>query len=111
MSDRITYAQAFADHSRIWEELGVAYDMTGGYVDSKDLKRLLDSPTKTTAKCCLMDQIRYWFQVGPEDGDFSPRTWESVELPRLLAAHPWLAEIAERYGAIDRDGELGGDDA
>lgn len=60
---KISYEQAYSD----WEYLfsiGCAYDMTGGYVDQEDLKKLLKSPTKKTARDCLVNQIIYWFQVG-----------------------------------------------
>ena len=62
----IGYSQARSDHEYLWKTYGPAQDMTGGYVDSDDLDRLLICPTKTTARNCYCDQIRYWFQVGPD---------------------------------------------
>jgi hypothetical protein len=35
-------------------------------VDQDDLKRLLKSPSKATAKYCLNRQMEYWFQTGPD---------------------------------------------
>lgn len=54
----MTYEQAYND----WKYLcgiGPADDMTGGYQDQNDLKRLLDNPIKYTAKKCLCSQINY----------------------------------------------------
>ena len=83
----VTYEQARTDHEYLWNTYEDAYDMTGGYVDSKDLDRLLKSPTKRTARECYIDQIVYWFGVGPDEslplGD-----WRN---------DPVVAEIAERY--------------
>ena len=87
---RTTYEQALADHSYLWSTYGPAYDMTGGYVDSDDLDKLLKRPTKSTARECLESQIRYWFDVGSEDAD----------APAILrATDPKIREIANRYGA------------
>ncbi len=61
---RITYEQAKSDHAYLWS-IGRALDMTG-YVDQGDLKKLLDNPTKSTAKDCFIRRIAYWFQEGPE---------------------------------------------
>jgi len=90
----MTYEQALSDWKALWA-VGPAYDMTGGYVDQDDLDALLKSPNKRTAKNCLMSQIAYWFQVGPDSGvDFSGRrTAEEV-----LADNPHLYEIALRHG-------------
>lgn len=85
---KVTYEQAYADHSYLWETYGAADDMTGGYVDQEDLTRLLKSPTKATARDCLVSQITYWFQTGPDKG-----------LPTPIDRNdPVLIEIAERYG-------------
>lgn len=91
MSRRLTYAQARADHEYLWNTYGPALDMTGGYVDSEDLDRLLRSPTKSTARACYVDQIEYWFDVGPEDKD--PDTWRR---------DPKVREIAERHNTTTR---------
>lgn len=83
----VSHKQAFADHSYLWETYGPANDMTGGYVDQDDLARLLRSPTKATARDCLVEQIIYWFQVGPD----------SVGHPRINPSDPMLIDITERY--------------
>lgn len=66
---KVSYMQARADHEYLWSTYGPADDMTGGYVDQDDLDRLLKKPTEATARDCYADQIRYWFQRGPEVGD------------------------------------------
>lgn len=80
-----TYEQALADHTYLWETYGPAQDMTGGYVDQDDLAKLLRSPTKATARDCLVDQIIYWFSVGPES---------DCERPD---GDPFVEDIADRY--------------
>lgn len=90
----MTYEQALSDHKYLWS-IGEADDMTGGYVDQEDLRKLLLSPTKTTARDCLCSQIDYWFSVGP---DIQKAIGGSVaELIRLDAK---VREIAERHGKI-----------
>lgn len=79
-----SYDQAFKDWDYLWTTYGEAHDMTGGYVDQDDLKKLLRSPTKATAASCLISQIGYWFSVGP-DG-LHPDPEDAI-----------LCEIAERY--------------
>lgn len=80
----ISYAQAFVDHLYLWTQYGPAHDMTGGYVDQEDLWKLLRSPNKATARDCLVDQINYWFDVGPDGLKPDPSDLT-------------LQEIAERY--------------
>jgi hypothetical protein len=63
---KISYEQAMDDHTYLWEEYAAASDMTGGYVDSEDLTRMLRNPTKAMARKCLIDQIEFWFQNGPD---------------------------------------------
>lgn len=88
----ITYQQARADHEYLWG-LGSACDMTGGYVDSEDLKRLLKSPSEATARKCYCDQIDYWFTVGPDTLYGSATNHGGI---------PWddpkVREIAARHG-------------
>ena len=86
----ITYEQARADHEYLWETYGPANDMTGGYVDQDDLRRLMQSPTKATARKCYVDQIEHWFSGGPEDD--APNGWQ---------ADPTVAEIASRHDRLD----------
>ncbi len=87
---RMTYEQAYEDHCYLWA-IDDAMDMTGGYVDQKDLALLLKSPTKATAKACLCSQIRYWFAMGIEGR-------ESVE--SIMARDEEVYRIAERHGVI-----------
>ena len=89
----MTYAEARADYEYLFEKIGEAYDMTGGYVvEATDVPRLLNSPTKHTAKKVFRDRIEYWFHVGPDE--------------ELALAHDWrndpkVRRIAERYGMTD----------
>lgn len=92
---RHTYEQAFADHSYLWETYGAAADMTGAYVDQEDLAKLLRCPSKTTARQCLVEQIKYWFEAGTDDRVHNPIDWND----------PKLSEIAERYDAALSHGE------
>ena len=62
----MNHAQAYADRQYLWSTYGPAEDMTGGYVDQEDLERLLANPTRTVATDCLVRQIQYWFDVGPD---------------------------------------------
>lgn len=87
----VTYDQAYADHQYLWHVHGPAADMTGGYVDQQDLAQLLRSPSKATARRCLISQIEYWFQVGTDLG----------VVPRIVAScDPMVREIADRYQII-----------
>lgn len=85
------YDQAMEDWKYLWA-IAPADDMTGGYVDQEDLSKLLRNPTKRTATACLLDQIRYWFQVGPSRED---RCGSYAE---LVGEHPELIAIYERHG-------------
>ena len=87
MCRRISYEQAREDREYLWS-ISPAYDMTGGYVDQDDLQRLLENPTKATARDCYRRQINYWFERGPQEGD------RSGEIPWYDAR---VVEIAERH--------------
>ncbi len=89
---RHTYEQVYADHSYLWA-IDEADDMTGGYVDSEDLDRLLKSPSKTTARNLLIRQIDYWFSAGTEGGGMK-------QVEELLKTDDRVREIAERYLCI-----------
>jgi len=69
--------------------------MTGGYVDSHDLDKMLKTPTRKMAESCLYSQLIYWFQVGTEDmgGDYSGKM--PIE---LVSYFPRIRDIAEDYG-------------
>lgn len=64
---KVTYEQARADHEYLWK-ISPAHDMTGAYEDQSDLARLLQSPSKATARDIYVDQIEYWFSAGPGEG-------------------------------------------
>lgn len=88
---KVSYEQARKDHEYLWA-IGSAEDMTGAYVDQKDLAELLRNPTKATARDCYVNQIEYWLHAGPD----REKTASSVS--DLIASDPMIAEIAERYG-------------
>ncbi|MBS3648776.1 hypothetical protein KEU06_09180 [Pseudaminobacter sp. 19-2017] len=90
---RHTYEQARTDHEYLWA-YGPANDMTGGYVDQTDLAKLLKKPTKTTARNCYIDQIEYWFQVGPD------RNFQGMSKELIIETDPAVREIGERYGCL-----------
>ena len=78
----ITYEQAYEDRQYLWNTYGAA---AGAYVDQEDLEALFRSPTKVTARRCLINQIAYWFQTGPEDAS------------RVDRNDPVLLQIKDRY--------------
>lgn len=88
-----TYDEVKKQHDLLWS-FGAASDMTGGYVDQNDLNKLLSNPSKKTAKHCMENQIRYWLQVGTEDG-------ELVDRDRLIEENEDVRKIAIDYGFID----------
>lgn len=88
----MTYEQARKDWEFLWG-IDEAFDMTGGYVDQEDLRRLLLNPSKKTAKECFVRQIEYWFSVGPE---MKP----SFGVSNNLEKYPQTREIAERHNVI-----------
>lgn len=89
-----TYDEVRKDWETLWA-INPAYDMTGGYVDQYDLDKLLKSPTKTIAKECMLDQMRYWFHVGP-DVQTSPRK-SREKLEHLLRHSPEVVAIKQKY--------------
>ena len=91
----IPYEQAFKDHQYLWTTYGPASDMTGGYVDSDDLAKLLAKPTRATARDCLVTQIAYWFHVGPEEVGRNRRVLLDISRDTMVAA------IADTYGVMD----------
>ena len=86
----VTYEQARKDHEYLWS-IGPAHDMTGAYVDQEDLQRLLESPTKSTARDCYVSQILFWFHNGPDDmADKGEVPWHDAR----------VVEIAQRHGVM-----------
>lgn len=94
---RITYEQALNDWKILFEGIGPANDMTGGYVDQNDLGKLLKKPTKTTARKCLVAQINYWFEVGVESSK-GTTIGDTALVDELIETRDDIREIAERYG-------------
>ena len=103
----VSYKQAFSDWSYLWNEYGPADDMTGGYVDQDDLASLLRNPSKTTARDCLVRQIGYWFQVGP---DYMSRQPASVWDPHQEDVLAPFRELYNKFGgktyALTIDGDV-----
>lgn len=88
---KLTYAQARADHEYLWKTYGPASDMTGGYVDSDDLKKLLENPTKATARDCYAAQVTRWLTVGPETHGV-PDGWQNDPKVREIAIRHWAED-------------------
>lgn len=86
----MTYDEVFKDWSYLFDEIGAAYDMTGGYVDSEDLDKMLKSPNKKTAKECMINQIVYWLDVGTEQDGLHSAS-------KYINSDDRVNEINERY--------------
>ena len=87
------YEEVYEDWFYLFENIAVANDMTGGYEDAYDLNALLKSPTKATAKRCLLRQIDYWFTAGIEFND--KHCGKTVF--DLIDEYPKIKDIAEKY--------------
>lgn len=85
-----SYDQVRADWEKLWS-IDSAHDMTGGYVDSEDLERMLKTPTKKMAASCMTRQIDHWFSVGTESCGPSEH---------FINSDSEVRDIAERYGHI-----------
>jgi hypothetical protein len=72
----MSYEEVYTDWKYLWD-IAPVNDMTGGYVDQEDLKRMLKSPSKKTAVYCLKRQMEYWFHAGP-DGYECGRDYEQL---------------------------------
>lgn len=88
------YEEIKEDWEYLWA-IGPANDMTGGYVDQEDLQKLLDNPTKATAKICLKNQMEYWFSVGVEPKHRYSNTGDDPHI--YEDKYPRIREIAEKY--------------
>ncbi|MGY2573172.1 hypothetical protein [Vibrio sp. C8] len=88
----MTYDEVFKDWCYLFDNVGVADDMTGGYVDSEDLDELLRKPTKGTAKWCLSRQIDYWFAKGIQYSN----EHKGKSIFDLIEEYPLIEEIADR---------------
>lgn len=89
----MSYKETYKDWKYLFD-IGPASDMTGGYVDSEDLDRMLKTPTRKMAERCLSSQITYWFQVGTEDGCGDCCGMMPID---LVDEFPEIIEIAERH--------------
>jgi hypothetical protein len=86
------YEEILEDWKFLFEGIDSANDMTGAYVDQHDLDELLKSPTKATAKDCMLRQIEFWFDSGTEDFPCIGN------VGKLLEKYPEARPIAEKYG-------------
>jgi hypothetical protein len=84
------YEEIYKDWLFLWN-VGAANDMTGGYVDSEDLFKLLKNPSKKTAYECLISQITYWFQNGPDIMGKVPEYYE------IIKNNPEVKDLYEKY--------------
>jgi len=105
---RTPHDVVYSDHRYLWA-IGPAFDMTGGYVDQEDLARLLQKPTKSTAVECLVRQIGYWFQTGPDVSEKS--RCRQAEVRRLIETDPEVRRIHQLYvGPLaEEEGQNDGD--
>ena len=92
-----TYDEVRKDWETLWA-YGPAYDMTGGYVDQEDLDKLLRKPTKVTARNCMLSQIHYWLDTGPDIDGLGERSTAQKARDEIIENDPAVREIAERYG-------------
>ncbi len=86
----MTYEEVYRDWEYLWN-IAPANDMTGAYEDQHDLAELLKAPTKATAKRCLLQQIDYWFQTGPDN------TQGQIHSQELFMSDPRVKDIYEKY--------------
>lgn len=91
----MSYKEYFEDWDYLFNKVGIANDMTGGYVDQEDLDRLLKNPRKATAKSCLSRQIDYWFSSGIEH--CTEHAGKSIY--DLIEEFPKIEELAEKHCA------------
>ena len=78
-----TFEKVLIDHNYLWKTYDQAED--SACMDEEAGKLLLQNPTKDLAKRILINRIRYWFDVGPED---KTRGWLS---------DPVIQEMVEDY--------------
>jgi len=90
----MTYEQVLKDWQVLFEDIGMARDMTGGYVESEDLIKLLKSPSRATAKDCLKRQIKYWLEKGP---DFNFINGGVKTYQEICEEYPIVRKIENRY--------------
>ena len=83
------YNEVREDWETLWN-ICPADDMTGAYVDSGDLDRMLKTPTKKMAIQCMKCQIDFWLNQGIED--------TNQTLEELMEMYPQVIPVAEKYG-------------
>ncbi len=88
-----TYVEIYQDWHYLFNKISCARDMTGGYVDQHDLDELLRSPSKATAKKCLLRQIGYWFDSGIEYSN----EHKGKTVFDLIEEYPQIKYIADEY--------------
>lgn len=100
-----SYDQAWRDHQYLWLTYAEADDMTGGYVDSEDLKKLLRTPTRATARDCLCSQIAFWFQNGPATAP-GHIPWDDPRVREIAERHciERISDAARRAGSFAAGG-------
>ena len=71
----MTFEEVKKDYQELIGKCGVAYDMTGGFVDAEHMEKVILNPTKANAKKYMIDVINYGFQMGEfwnsEEGEVS----------------------------------------
>ena len=92
---KTSYEEAKKARKYLWTTYCEADDMTGGYVGSEDLEKLLERPTRTQARDCLARQIAYWLEAGPDDHTARQEGWT----PRQVRADPTVRDIAARFAS------------
>jgi hypothetical protein len=59
----MTFEEVKKDYVELMD-IGVPYDMTGGFVDSERMETVIRNPTKSNAKKYMIEVIYYGFQWG-----------------------------------------------
>ena len=75
-------------------------------MDRHDFELLMESPSKATAMKRYVNQIRYWFEVGPEPYciDFEWRTDARVEdIARSHGSQYILQDLRDRLPGQQKD--------
>jgi len=73
--------------------------LTGGYEDQYDLEKMLNNPTKSMAKNCMVRQIEHWFNVGPDFSEFYSWNGSGADeaLEYCLNKYPKVRALKEKY--------------
>jgi hypothetical protein len=95
------YEDVLRDYEYL-ESIGLADDLTGGYVDGDAYRELLNNPTKANAKKHLCALIDYWFSVGIEPDSGFKGSYEDA-----CNEYPRLEEIRQEYAPNQTNPWLG----